>query len=86
LVSLFDAWGVDLGRERVPDETTVCKFRHLTRRERTKNPGSDRLNQCCRRWIKGKQWYFGMKAHIGVDAQSKLIHSVAAGRDTHDRA
>jgi IS5 family transposase len=21
--------GIDLGREPVPDETTVCKFRHL---------------------------------------------------------
>ena len=27
---------------------------------------------------KGQQWYFGMKAHVGVDADSKLIHSVAA--------
>ena len=25
---------------------------------------------------KGNQWYFGMKAHIGVDSQSGLIHSV----------
>ena len=25
---------------------------------------------------KGKQWYFGMKAHIGVDAQSGLVHTV----------
>jgi IS5 family transposase len=27
---------------------------------------------------KGNQWYFGMKAHIGTDSQSKLIHSVVA--------
>ncbi len=27
---------------------------------------------------KGNQWYFGMKTHIGVDRQTKLIHSVAA--------
>ena len=27
---------------------------------------------------KGKQWYFGMKAHVGVDSQTKLIHSVVA--------
>ncbi len=27
---------------------------------------------------KGKQWYFGMKAHIGVDSATKLIHSVVA--------
>jgi transposase, IS5 family len=26
---------------------------------------------------KGNQWYFGMKAHIGVDAQSGLVHSVS---------
>jgi transposase, IS5 family len=25
---------------------------------------------------KGNQWYFGMKAHIGVDSQTKVIHSV----------
>jgi IS5 family transposase len=27
---------------------------------------------------KGNQWYFGMKAHVGVDAETKLVHSVAA--------
>lgn len=26
---------------------------------------------------KGNNWYFGMKAHIGVDARSGLVHSVA---------
>lgn len=34
---------------------------------------------------KGRQWYFGMKAHIGVDSQSKLIHSVVAtAANVHD--
>src|SRR6201993_2647761 len=27
---------------------------------------------------KGNQWYFGMKAHFGVDSRSKLIHAVVA--------
>jgi IS5 family transposase len=27
---------------------------------------------------KGHQWYFGMKAHIGVDRDSKLVHTVVA--------
>ncbi|NMG68171.1 IS5 family transposase [Azoarcus indigens] len=27
---------------------------------------------------KGNQWYFGMKAHIGVDAESGLVHAVVA--------
>ena len=26
---------------------------------------------------KGNQWYFGMKAHIGVDADSGLVHTVS---------
>ena len=25
---------------------------------------------------KGNQWYFGMKAHIGVDAKSGLVHTI----------
>ena len=34
---------------------------------------------------KGNQWYFGMKTHIGVDSQSKLIRSVAVTpAGTHD--
>ena len=33
---------------------------------------------------KGQQWYFGMKAHIGVDADSGLVHTVrgTAGSDS----
>ena len=27
---------------------------------------------------KGNQWYFGMKAHVGVDSKTKLIHAVVA--------
>ena len=34
---------------------------------------------------KGNQWYFGMKAHIGVDSKSKVIHSVAVtAANVHD--
>ena len=35
---------------------------------------------------KGKTWHFGMKAHIGVDSQSKMIHSVVAtAANVHDK-
>jgi transposase, IS5 family len=27
---------------------------------------------------KGNQWYFGMKAHLGVDSRTKLIHAAVA--------
>jgi IS5 family transposase len=34
---------------------------------------------------KGNQWYFGMKAHLGVDSRTKRIHSVAAtAANVHD--
>jgi IS5 family transposase len=105
--------GIDLGREPVPDETTVCKFRHLLERHglgkrlfelvggylqqkglrlsrgtivdatiinapsSTKNAHRKRDPEM-HQTRKGKQWYFGMKAHVGVDSRSKLIHSVVA--------
>lgn len=105
--------GIDLGSEPVPDETTVCKFRHLLEQhglgerlfERvgehlqqkglglstgtivdatiinapssTKNARQERDPEM-HQTRKGKQWYFGMKAHVGVDSQTKLIHSVVA--------
>lgn len=35
---------------------------------------------------KGKQWYFGMKAHIGIDSKTKMIHTVlASAANVHDR-
>jgi IS5 family transposase len=34
---------------------------------------------------KGQQWYFGMKLHIGVDSQTKLIHSMTTtAANVHD--
>lgn len=35
---------------------------------------------------KGNQWYFGMKAHIGVDAKSGLVHHIdTTAAKTNDR-
>jgi IS5 family transposase len=112
--------GIDLGREPVPDETTVCKFRHLLEAHNlgdqlfvlineylhenglkvstgtivdatiidapssTKNKDKARDPEM-HQTKKGNQWYFGIKGHIGVDSQSKLIHSVAAtAANVHD--
>ena len=105
--------GIDLGREPVPDETTVCKFRHLLEEHglggeilqavnlylesqgvkittgtivdatiihapsSTKNREQKR-DPAMHQAKKGKQWYFGMKAHVGVDSKTKMIHSVVA--------
>ena len=103
--------GIDLGREPVPDETTIMRFRHLLEQHqlgqalfeavntvlRDKglllqkgtivdatiiNAPSSTKNQTGERdpemWQtkKGEQWFFGMKLYIGVDADSKAIHSL----------
>jgi IS5 family transposase len=37
------------------------------------------------RALKGNQWYFGMKAHIGVDAGAGYVHSMTAtAASVHD--
>jgi transposase, IS5 family len=119
-VSMRRFVGIDLGREPVPDETTVCKFRHLLEAHSlgddlfaqvlrhlqgkgfklsrgtivdatlinapssTKNRDKARDPQM-HQTRKGNQWYFGMKGHLGVDSQTKLIHSVAAtAANVHD--
>ncbi len=35
---------------------------------------------------KGKQWFFGMKLHIGVDSETGLAYSaVVTAADVHDK-
>lgn len=105
--------GIDLGREPAPDETTICKFRHLLERHDLGRQMFDMVGQHLQargvklatgtivdatiihaprstknkdrardpdmhQTRKGQQWYFGMKAHIGVDSRAKIIHSVVA--------
>ena len=41
----------------------------------TKNASGERDPQM-KQSKKGQQWYFGMKSHIGVDADSGLVHTV----------
>jgi IS5 family transposase len=98
------------GMTRLPDESTILRFRHLleahelsvamlatvnqilqkkglmlkvgsaidatlisapssTKRAGTRDPEMSQTQ-------KGGSWYFGMKAHIGVDAESGLVHTV----------
>jgi IS5 family transposase len=102
--------GLD-GAARLPDETTILRFRHLLEKHElapqvlaiinaglsqqglmlktgtvvdasiiaapssTKNKGGQRDPEM-HQTKKGNQWHFGMKVHIGVDAQSGLVHSV----------
>jgi len=105
--------GIDLGKEPAPDETTICKFRHLLEEHdlgqailtevnahlaangvkvargtivdatiihapsSTKNATGTRDPEM-HQVRKGKQWYFGMKAHVGVDSKSGTVHTAVA--------
>lgn len=99
------------GAARLPDESTILRFRHLLEKHQlaprifavvnaelarqglmlrtgtivdasiiaapssTKNSQGERDPEM-HQTKKGSQWYFGMKAHIGVDAESGLVHTV----------
>lgn len=103
--------GIELGDDRIPDETTILNFRHLLERHglteaifadvnahlaekgitlrsgtlvdatiidapaSTKNKTGKRDPEMSST-KKGNTWYFGMKAHVGVDAESGVTHSV----------
>ena len=96
---------------RIPDESTILRFRHLLEKHQltdqilalvndllrdkglmlkagtvvdatlisaassTKNESGERDPEM-KQSKKGNQWHFGMKAHIGVDAESGLVHTV----------
>jgi len=120
IAAFRDFCRIDLGRERVPDATTLLNFRHLLEQHQigaalfarigellqangmklcggtivdatliaappsTKNREHSRDPQM-HQSKKGKQWYFGMKLHIGVDSQSGLVHSASVtSGNVHD--
>lgn len=102
---------LDPGMSRLPDESTILRFRHLLEQKElspkimpainatlaarglmlktgtvvdatliaapssTKNKDGQRDPEM-HQSKKGNQWHFGMKAHIGVDADSGLVHTV----------
>src|SRR3569623_47086 len=115
-----DFAGLDGGMTRLPDESTILRFRHLLETHglavqmfalineilgekglmlktgsavdatlisaptSTKNASGTRDPEM-HQTKKGNQWYFGMKAHVGVDAESALVHTVIGNAaDVHD--
>ena len=111
---------LDVGITRLPDESTILRFRHLLEAHdlgpqilaavnavlsqrglllktgtvvdatliaapsSTKNSTGARDPEM-HQTKKGNQWHFGMKAHIGVDADSGLVHTVVGtAANAHD--
>lgn len=62
-------------RKLLMKEGTIVDATIIAAPSSTKNARQERDPQM-HQTKKGNQWYFGMKAHIGVDAQSGLVHSV----------
>jgi transposase, IS5 family len=63
-------------RQRLMREGTLVDAPILAAPSSTKNARKERDPEM-HQTKKGNQWHFGMKAHIGVDAQSGLVHSVS---------
>ena len=63
-------------RQLLMREGTIVDATIIAAPSSTKNARQERDPQM-HQTKKGNQWYFGMKAHIGVDAQSGLVHSLS---------
>jgi len=62
-------------RKLLMKEGTIVDATIIAAPSSTKNARKERDPQM-HQTKKGNQWYFGMKAHIGVDAHSGLVHTV----------
>lgn len=75
---LFTAINADLKtRGLMMREGTLVDATLIAAPSSTKNKNKKRDPQM-HQTRKGNQWYFGMKAHIGADRDSKLVHTVVA--------
>ena len=63
------AQGLLLKEGTIADATILSAPSSTKNREKARDPEMHQTK-------KGNQWYFGMKAHIGVDSQSGLVHTV----------
>jgi len=83
--SLFDEMagilterGLMLRQGTIVDATLIAAPPSTKNRTRTRDPEMKQTK-------KGNQWYFGMKAHIGVDAASGCVHSAdMTSANVHD--
>jgi IS5 family transposase len=73
---IFEEVGILLSERRLlMREGTIVDATIIAAPSSTKNAKKERDPEM-HQVKKGNEWHFGMKAHIGVDAQSGLIHTV----------
>ncbi|WP_114905358.1 IS5 family transposase [Ornithinimicrobium murale] len=75
---IFDAQGWVMRGGSIVDATIIAAPSSTKNATGTRDPQMHQTK-------KGNQWYFGMKAHIGVDAGTGYVHSVTAtAANVHD--
>lgn len=82
LLKLVNAHLVDRGIEiktgTIVDATIIAAPSSTKNRSKARDPEMKQTK-------KGNEWHFGMKGHIGMDSQSKVIHSAeVTAANTHD--
>src|SRR6202047_4725236 len=67
----LQAQGVRITTGTIVDATILHAPSSTKNREQQRDPEMHQTK-------KGNQWYFGMKAHVGVDSKTKIIHTAVA--------
>src|ERR1700683_4880973 len=67
----LQARGVRITTGTIVDATILHAPASTKNREQQRDPEMHQTK-------KGNQWYFGMKAHVGVDSKTKIIHTAVA--------
>lgn len=76
--SLLSERGLFVGKGTIVDATIIHAPSSTKNAENKRDPEMHQTR-------KGKQWYFGMKMHTGVDAGSGLVHTIqATAANVHD--
>ena len=63
--------GIRIGRGTIVDATIIHAPSSTKNSTGTRDPEMHQTR-------KGNQWYFGMKAHVGVDAKEGIVHSLCS--------
>lgn len=69
VVERLQSKGLLLKKGTIVDSTLIAAPSSTKNREKQRDPDAHQTK-------KGNQWYFGYKAHIGVDKDSGLVHTV----------
>lgn len=71
VVAALTEQGLILKKGTIVDSTIIFAPSSTKNKEKRRDPDAHQVK-------KGNTWYFGYKAHIGVDKDSGLVHTVAA--------